>query len=118
MAVQGGQLLSALAETEGLDHAEFLAVTRENIAELPAEIAAAAFQLSPPAQAGPNYIVKTLADGNVAVVAVNKVEPGSLADLDGASQVNMKRLLGRYRGERAIEGYRASLQRSADIEMM
>lgn len=118
VAVQGGQLLSALAETEGLDHAEFLAVTRENIAELPAEIAAAAFQLSPPAQAGPNYIVKTLADGNVAVVAVNKVEPGSLADLDGASQANMKRLLGRYRGERAIEGYRASLQRSADIEMM
>ena len=97
---------------------DFGALVAITSAELPMEIAAVAFQLSPPAKGGVNYTVKALADGNVVVVAVDKVEPGSLADLDAASQANMRRLLGRYRGERAIEGYRASLQETADIKMM
>lgn len=118
VAVQGGQLLSVMADNEGLEYAQFREIGRDNIAEMPREIATVAFQLSPPAEGGSNYAVKALADGNVVVVAVNKVAPGSLADIDTASQENMRRLLARYRGERAIEGYRASLRETADIKMM
>lgn len=118
IAVQGGQSLSAMAGNEDLEYAKFVGIGRDNVAEMDMEIAEVAFQLSPPAGGGSNYVVKALADGNVVIVAVNKVEPGSLADIDPASQENMRRLLARYRGERAIEGYRASLQKTADIKMM
>ncbi len=117
-AVEGGQLLSVLAESEGVNHEEFEAISRNNIAGIPMEIAAAAFQLSPPIPGGSSYSVKTLEDGNVAVIAVDKVEPGSLADLDEASRASMKRVLGQYRAERIIQGYRASLQASADVKIL
>jgi peptidyl-prolyl cis-trans isomerase D len=117
-SVNGGQALAELAESKSLEYQQFTGISRENISDVPAEIAAAAFQLSPPVAGGENYAVRTLADGTVALVGVTKVAPGALVDLDTASQDSLKRLLARYRAERVVESYRASLQDSADIEML
>jgi peptidyl-prolyl cis-trans isomerase D len=117
-AVRAGQQLAELAESRGLEFREFSDISRENVNELPLEIAEAAFRLSPPESGKANFVIRPLADGQVALVAVNKVVPGSLADLDSSRQQGMKRLLARYRSERLLESYRNSLQESADIERL
>ncbi len=117
-AVRAGQQLAELAKGRGLEFREFSDISRDNINELPMEIAEAAFRLSPPESGSANFVIRPLADGQVALVAVNKVVPGSLADLDTGRQQGMKRLLARYRSERLLESYRNSLQESADIERL
>jgi peptidyl-prolyl cis-trans isomerase D len=117
-AVREGQPLVALADEEGLDFQQFTDISRENASQLPLEIAEAAFQLSPPEGGKPNFVIRPLTDGRVALIAVNKVVPGSLADLDADSQQGMKRLLSRYRSERVLQSYRSSLQDAADIERL
>lgn len=117
-AVREGQSLAALAEKQGLDFQQFSEINRETATQLPREIAEAAFRLSPPEGEKPNFIIRPLADGRVALIGVDKVVPGSLADLDTDSQQGMKRLLARYRSERVLESYRMSLQDIADIERL
>ncbi len=117
-AVRSGQELAAVAESRGLDFREFSDISRENVNQLPMEVAEAAFQLAPPRDDSSNFVIRPLADGQVALIAVNKVVPGSLADLDASRQQGMKQLLARYRSERLVESYRNSLQESADIERL
>lgn len=117
-AVREGQPLAALADEAGLDFQQFTDISRENATQLPLEIAEAAFQLSPPEGGKSNFVIRPLTDGRVALIAVNKVVPGSLADLDVDSQQGMKRLLSRYRSERVLQSYRLSLQDTADIERL
>lgn len=117
-AIEGGQQLKAMAESESLDYQRIADASRENIGDMPMEIAAAAFQLNPPVAGEARYTTQTLNDGNVVIIALNRVELGSLADLDDASRQNMRRILDRYRSERLVQAYRTSLQSSADIEML
>ncbi len=117
-AVREGQPLAALADEEGFEFQQFTDISRENASQLPPEIAEAAFQLSPPEGEKSNFVIRPLTDGRVALIAVNKVIPGSLADLDADSQQGMKRLLSRYRSERVLQSYRLSLQDNADIERL
>lgn len=62
-AVRSGQELPAVAESRGLDFREFSDISRENVNQLPMEVAEAAFQLAPPRDDSSNFVIRPLADG-------------------------------------------------------
>lgn len=117
VAVEQGQLLSALAESENAQYKALEAQGRDPVEGVSPEIQSFAFELHP-VEGETAAQVQTLANGDVAVVRVSKVQPGSLADLDAASQTNLALYLQRYRADRIMRAYQRSLRESAEIELM
>ena len=116
-AVRSGNSLATSAEAEGVEYKSYTALSREKLGDASPGVVAAAFQMSPPADA-PNVAIKSLPDGSTAVIALVKVVPGSLTDIEEDHRRNLQQLLGRFRSEQAVAGFRATLQESADIELL
>jgi peptidyl-prolyl cis-trans isomerase D len=113
-----GQKLADLSDDEAIEYQAYAQLSRNNLAGVDAGIIAAAFRLSPPSDDRPSVVVESLPGGSVAVIVLNKVEPGSLDDFDEEKRNNMQQALSRYRTERVVEGYRSALQQEADIEIL
>lgn len=109
--LNGGETLAAVAKANDLSVSSEKAVAR-NSTEVPRDLVDYAFTMAHP-QDGDTYDSATLADGNVAVVALSKVTDG---EGDSEYAKNMKPILTMLDGNTSFDVYLKSLRDRAKIK--
>jgi peptidyl-prolyl cis-trans isomerase D len=74
-----------------------------------------AFKLSRPEEGQASYGGTALANGDYAIIAVNKVTDGSIADMEESNKTNLKRTLVGIRGEAAFNDMLSTMKDEAKI---
>jgi peptidyl-prolyl cis-trans isomerase D len=106
---------------KGMAAKEFKAVWKKqdkltrNDTKLDRSIVSKVFKTKKPDAGKPNYDMVQLANGDVALFALNKVENGDISKLDDAKKTSSKRSLSSISSNELFEEYMNELKSKADI---
>lgn len=112
-----GKDLKSLAQSAKLDYHSADGVARGHADKLPPAVVSKAFELSP-VRDGASAGSTRLDNGDVAVIAVTDIVPGSVDELSLAERRQLRRLLEQYHASRHGHGYEEGLHANAAIKIL
>lgn len=112
--LQGGEDPQSLAKELGLEWVKSGELKRSD-RKIDTAIVKEAFKLSRPEEGKGSFSGIVLNNGDYAVVAVNKVTDGNVAEIEESKKLNLKRTLAGARGESEFDDLLSSIKEQAKI---
>jgi peptidyl-prolyl cis-trans isomerase D len=112
--LQGGEDIQAIAKELELEWVKSGELKRSD-RKVDSAIVSQAFKLSRPEEGKSSFGGTALANGDYAVIAVNKVTDGDIANIEESNKVNLRRTLAGIRGDANFTDLLSSLKEAANI---
>ena len=113
--VLASKSLQAAAKSKGLTVNVAGPITRNDKTAPPAVIRDA-FSMSHPEDEKPSFKMSFIANGDIAIVGLNKITDGDKASIDDKSRESFKKFLERLKGEVSLAASLANLSVDADVK--